>query len=112
MCCSSQCVEIFSVGEFIFTELFMRFSLRIYSWINTGKSFSGALILASNNYNMTTDCSWNYHENYKHRTWVEHVLTMFCACSFNGNSMNNLLSYCGLIDTKIRASDKDLPVHM
>ena len=24
--------------------------------------------------------------------------------------MNNLLSYCGLIDTKIRASDKDLPV--
>ena len=27
-----------------------------------------------------------------------------------GNSMNNLLSYCGLIDAKIRASDKDLPV--
>ena len=24
--------------------------------------------------------------------------------------MNNLLSYCGLIDGKIRASDKDLPV--
>ena len=24
--------------------------------------------------------------------------------------MNNLLSYCGLIDEKIRASDKDLPV--
>ena len=24
--------------------------------------------------------------------------------------MNNLLSYCGLIDAKIRASDKDLPV--
>ena len=43
--------------------------------------------------NMTTDCSWNYHENYKHRTWVEHVLPMFCACSFHGNSMNNLLSY-------------------
>ena len=32
---------------------------------------------------MTTDCSWNYHEQ-----------------------------YCGLIDTKIRASDKDLPVHV
>jgi hypothetical protein len=30
--------------------------------------------------------------------------------SFDGNSMNNLLSYCGLIDAKIRASDKDLPV--
>ena len=26
------------------------------------------------------------------------------------NSMNNLLSYCGLVDAKIRASDKDLPV--
>ena len=24
--------------------------------------------------------------------------------------MNNLLSYCGLTNTKIRASDKDLPV--
>ena len=24
--------------------------------------------------------------------------------------MNNLLSYCGLVDSKIRASDKDLPV--
>jgi hypothetical protein len=24
--------------------------------------------------------------------------------------MNNLLSYCGLVDAKIRASDKDLPV--
>ena len=26
------------------------------------------------------------------------------------NLMNNLSSYCGLIDSKIRASDKDLPV--
>ena len=26
--------------------------------------------------------------------------------------MNNLLPYSGLIDAKIRASDKDLPVHM
>ena len=24
--------------------------------------------------------------------------------------MNNLLSYCGLVDAKLRASDKDLPV--
>ena len=24
--------------------------------------------------------------------------------------MNNLLSYCGLVDARIRASDKDLPV--
>ena len=25
--------------------------------------------------------------------------------------MNNLSSYCGLVDAKIRAFDKDLPVH-
>ena len=31
-------------------------------------------------------------------------------CSFHGNSMNNLLSYCGLIDAKMRASgNEDLP---
>ena len=64
-------------------------------------------------HNMTTDCSWNYHENYKRRTWAEygknwlaHVLPMFCACSFhvlNWYTMNNLLSYYGLIEllTKI-----------
>ena len=27
------------------------------------------------------------------------------------NSLNNLLSYCGLIDKSISTSDKDLPVH-
>ena len=35
---------------------------------------------------------------------------MFCACSFHDKSMNNLLSFCGLVDGEIRASDKDLPV--
>ena len=34
------------------------------------------------------------------------VLFMYWTC----NSMNNLLSYCGLVDAKIRASDKNLPV--
>ena len=42
---------------------------------------------------------------------------MYTTCSelgifmyWSGNSMNNLLSYSGLVDVKIRASDKDLPV--
>ena len=42
---------------------------------------------------------------------------MFSPCSKLGkfsyltcNSMNVMLSYCGLVDAKIRASDKDLPV--
>ena len=39
-----------------------------------------------------------------------HLLLIFCACSFHGNSMNNLLSYCGLIDARISASEKDLSV--
>ena len=26
--------------------------------------------------------------------------------------MNNLLSYCGLVDLRINASDKDLPVYI
>ena len=29
---------------------------------------------------------------------------------FSCNSMNNLSSYCGLTDTRTRASEKDLPV--
>ena len=29
---------------------------------------------------------------------------------FSGNSMNNLLSYCGLSDSRMRASEIDLPV--
>ena len=43
-----------------------------------------------------------------------HVLPMFCACSFKcwtGNSrihMNNLLSFCWLVDARISASEKDL----
>ena len=40
--------------------------------------------------------------------WIKEP--MFCACSFHGNSMNNLLSYCGLCDARISASEKDLPV--
>ena len=35
-----------------------------------------------------------------------HVLPMFCACSFHGN----LLSYYGLVDARISASEKDSPV--
>ena len=30
--------------------------------------------------------------------------------NFTGNLMNNLSSYCGLTDSRMRASEKDLPV--
>ena len=57
-------------------------------------------------HNMTTDCSWNYHENYK---------PIFCPCSalvlFTVfNSSNNFLSYGCLVDARISATEKDLPV--
>ena len=42
-------------------------------------------------------------------TSAEHGQKMFCPY-FHGISMNNQLSYCGLIDGKIRASVNDLPV--
>ena len=29
---------------------------------------------------------------------------------YSGDSMNNLSSYCGLTDSKMRASDTDIPV--
>ena len=53
--------------------------------------------------------------NVRNNFCTQHVLPRFelgifmhWACC----SMNNLLSYCGLVDAKIRASDKDLPVWM
>ena len=39
---------------------------------------------------------------------------MYTTCSelvvFTGKSINKLLSYCGLVDARISASEKDLPV--
>ena len=48
---------------------------------------------------------------------TQHVLLMFSPCSklgifmyWTGNSMDNLLSYYGLVDARISTSEKDLPV--
>ena len=64
------------------------------------------------------------HENYKVRTCCVHKLFwiskqkefMYTTCSElvvfmygTGISMNNLLSYCGLVDANISASEKNLP---
>ena len=38
------------------------------------------------------------------------VLSLEFSCTETCNSMNNLLSYCGLVDARISASEKDLPV--
>ena len=92
---------------------------------NTGKSLSEALIFASTNpkYDKRMFIDLRFlHENYKIRTCCVHALffcfvltfktiyehNMFWACSFHGKSMNNLLIYCGLVDARIRGSDKYL----
>ena len=43
-------------------------------------------------------------------TCSAHVLLVFYTCSLHGNSMNNILSYCGWVDARISASEKDLSV--
>ena len=77
-------------------------------------------------HNMTRDCSLNPLKNRKIQ--VQNMLSTnnkYCfECQKNqetifvpvvilyflGNSMSNLLSYCGLTDARMRASEKDLPV--
>ena len=69
---------------------------------------------------MTKDCSLIYSEQ---GVWInssecqkKHQF-MYTTCSelvvfmyWTDKSMNNTLSYCGLVDARIDASDKDLPV--
>ena len=37
---------------------------------------------------------------------TQHIVNLY----FSWNSLNNLSSYCGLTDARMRASEKDLPV--
>ena len=51
--------------------------------------------------------------NFRNNFYTEHVLPRFELDIFmylTCNSMNNLSSYCGLVDARISASEKDLPV--
>ena len=95
----------------------------------TGKSFSEALILASTNPQYDERLFIDLPVQYIKTTSSEHVVYINCfECQnkkqftyttysdivvfmyWTGKSMNNLLSYCGLVDARIRASNKDLPV--
>ena len=67
-------------------------------------------------------------EKYKFRTCLEHVVykncffvfiltfktihNMFWTCTFWGIQYHNLLSYCGLTNARMWASEKDLPVRI
>ena len=105
----------------------------------TGKSMSEALIFASTNphydkslsselpvqcmeipssehgENMRrTYCAqklfWMSKQNKNNNLCTQHVLQVFILSLQFSWKMNNLPSYCGLVDAKIRASDKDLTV--
>ena len=71
---------------------------------------SEALLYAEHGENMLcTKIVLNVRNNF----CTQHVLPRFELGIFmywTSNSMNNLSSYCGLVDAKIRGSDKDLPV--
>ena len=90
--------------------------------VSKGKSFSEALILASVNPRYDKRFFNELQEKYKFRTcclqilfWMSKQKTIFVhvlKLYFSGNSMNNIWSYCGLPDARIRASEKDLPVYV
>ena len=73
----------------------------------TGKSLSEALLFGEHGKNMLcTEIDLNVENNF----CTQHVFPMFeLFIYWTCKSMNNL-SYCWLVDVKIRASDKDLPV--
>ena len=71
----------------------------------TGKSFSEGLILESVNPQYDERLFIEFSEKEKFATYFVHNMMYFSR-----NSMNNLLSYCGLIDTRMSASEKDVPL--
>ena len=77
---------------------------------NTGKYLSEALLFAEHGENLL--CTKNVL-NVRNNFCTQHFLPRFELGIFmywTCNSMNNLSSYCGLVDAKIRASGNHLPV--
>ena len=101
--------------------------------LSTGKSFSEERILASTNPYYDKGVFIELWVQYMKIPSSEHVVYIYCSKCQNKNikkpscvhkmfwewnfhvlnsyySMNDLLSYCGLVDARISASDKKLPV--
>ena len=80
---------------------------------NTGKSLSEALILVSTNPQYDKRLNYEFSTwKFKLRTCWQHVVYTNCFLFFfwHSEQFMYLLSYCGLVDTRISASEKDLPV--
>ena len=54
-----------------------------------------------------SECQNKNRKQFVYTTCSELVVFMY----WTGKSMNNLLSSCGLVDARIRASNNDLPVN-
>ena len=79
---------------------------------STGKSLSEALLSAEHGENMLcTKIVLNVRNNFCTYIHVHPRFELGIFIYWTCNSMNNLSSYCWLVDAKIRASDKDLPVN-
>ena len=109
----------------------VEFSVTCYKICGTGKSVLEALILASANPQYNKRLFIDLPVQYMKTISSEHVVyinffecqnktkqkIMCTTCSelvvfmyWTGKLMNNLLSYCGLVDARKSAPEKDLPV--
>ena len=94
----------------------------------TSKSLSEAFILTSTNPQYDNRLFIDLPVQYVKTTSSENGENMLCTqivfsfllmfselvvfMYWTSESMNNLLSYCGLVDQRISVTDKDLPVHL
>ena len=63
----------------------------------------------SSEYVVYINCSEYQNKNKKKQFMYTTCSELTVFMYWTGKSMNNLLSYCGLVDVRINASDKDLP---
>ena len=112
ICLATVYVTLFYLSESSTFLHFYSFIQVIWHDIDTGKSLSEALILPSINPLCDNRLFIELQEKYKLSTCCVHKLFWMSKQTKNTicNSMNNLLSYNGLIDARMRASLKDLPV--
>jgi hypothetical protein len=119
--------------DYVSTAILAKKEFKKHKRYVTGKSVSEALILESVNPQYDDRLFIDLRLQYKKNTSSEHVVNKNCflflfshsiqflytTCSelvfftyWTHNSMNNLLSYCGLTDTRMCASEKYLRVPM
>ena len=102
-------------------KIFQTFTDHIkYQICSTGKALLEALILASSNpqydKRLFSDLQVQYmkitsSEHAVYINWCKQTPKLVIFMYWTRNSMNNLLSYCRLVDARISASEKDLTVH-